>query len=112
MDDIIKFLKSALRRASQRWKPIYETRNLARRPFTGKSKSQKYEYQCCKCKKYFSRRKVQVDHIVQVGGLSSLEELPGYVERLLCSRANLQLVCMPCHQKKTTAQQKKPRKKP
>lgn len=113
MDPIVKFLKSALRRASQRWKPIYETRNAARRPYTGRNKNQKYEYQCNICKKYFSYKKVQVDHIVPVGGFKTIDELPGYAQRLLCEHAGLQVVCLVCHQKKTDLQgaAKKPKKK-
>lgn len=104
MDPIVKFLKSALRRASQRWKPIYETRNRARRPYTGKNKNQKYEYQCNICKRHFSYKKVQVDHIIPVGRFSVLDELSGYAQRLLCDHAGLQVVCLGCHQEKTDSQ--------
>ena len=97
----LQFLRSALRRASMRWGPIWKTRNAARRPYTGPNKRQKYEYQCSDCKKWFPSGKVQVDHIVPVGALKTMEDLVGFVERLLCDETGLRVLCLACHRKVT-----------
>lgn len=100
MKERIAFLRSQLRRISCRWKPIWQTKLKARRPYIGPLKRQKYEYQCNSCKLHFPSRKVQVDHIIPVGSFRTLDDLPGYVERLLCDGKNLQMLCLTCHKAK------------
>lgn len=94
---LIPFLRSALRRASMRWKPIWETKLKARRLYVGPNKRQKYEYLCSKCNAYFPSSKVQVHHITPVGQLKTLDDLPGFVLRLFCENAGLCLLCLTCH---------------
>lgn len=93
----LQFLRSALRRASTRWGPIWKTKLAARRPYAGPNKRQKYEYECSVCKKCFPGSKVQVHHKIPVGPLRTLGDLPAYVERLLCEEGDLALVCLGCH---------------
>ncbi len=99
---LIIFLRSALRRASMRWKPIYTTRNAARRLYKGPNKRQKYEYKCAKCKKHYPNKKIQVDHITPVGSLKTLSDLPGFVGRLFCAVDGLQVLCLVCHKTKSS----------
>ncbi len=101
--ELIVFLRSQLRRVSQRWKPIWQTRLAARRKCTGPNKRQKYEYQCAKCSKWFPAGKIQVDHLIPVGSLKTLDDLAGYTERLFCAQAGLQVLCLTCHKSKTKA---------
>ncbi len=91
-----------MRRSSQRWKPIIETRKKARRPYKGPNKRLKYEYKCNECKIYYPNKQIQVDHLKPVGPLTDLSQLVGYVERLFCEASGLQVLCKTCHQKKTT----------
>lgn len=98
--DRIVFLRSQLRRVSQRWKPIWQARLAARRKYTGSNKRQKYEYQCAACRGWFPVGKVQVDHIIPVGSLKTLGDLAGYAERLFCAGTNLQVLCSKCHRAK------------
>jgi 5-methylcytosine-specific restriction endonuclease McrA len=94
------FIRSALRGKSRWWKPINACKQAARRPVKDKGR-QKWEYQCNNCKGWFSEKETQVDHIVEVGALKSLSDLPVFVERLFCEVDGLQVLCIECHNKKT-----------
>ncbi len=108
--EVIKFLRSALRRASQRWGPIWKVRLKARRPYKGPNKRQKHEYQCAKCKKYWIRTKINVDHVKPAGTLQAFSDLPAFAERLFCGEDGLQVLCLSCHKEKGRKTVKKPRK--
>lgn len=94
-------IRSALREKSRWWKPVGIARVKARRQYRGTNKKQRYEYQCRKCRKWFSDKEVQVDHIEAVGKLTGYEDLPGFVERLFCEDEGLQVLCSKCHDEKT-----------
>ena len=95
------FIRSALRNKSRFWKPITECKLAARRLYKGPNKRQKYEYQCNACKNWFMEKKINVDHIIPAGSLSTSTDLPGFVERLFCEVNNLQVLCEACHDIKT-----------
>jgi len=95
------FIRSALRNKSRWWKPIAVTKSLAKRPYKGTNKRQKFEYQCNHCKKWFPDKEVNVDHILPAGTLTCANDLPGFVERLFCEVDGLQLLCSECHTIKT-----------
>lgn len=101
------FLRSALRSAFRRWAPKYEVVERAKR-IKPKSKVGRhtFEYQCSKCKKYYKRTEVEVDHIEPVGSLKNFGDLPGFAERMFVSADKLRLLCSGCH-KKVTAEQRK-----
>lgn len=53
---------------------------------------------CEMCKGVFPLKEIQVDHIVPAGTLGSLEDVPGFVERLLfVTEDDLRLVCKGCN---------------
>lgn len=95
------FIRSGLRSKSSRWPPKYEVLAEARRPSQSVNKRLKYEFQCSSCKQWFPQKEVAVDHIVPVGTLKSFSDLPGFVERLFCSKEGFQVLCKEEHQKKT-----------
>jgi len=95
------FIRSALRQKSRWWKPVTKCRELAKREYHGSNKRQKYEYQCNYCKKWFSAKEINVDHIIPAGNLNSGKDLEGFVERLFCEIDNLQCLCKTCHDSKT-----------
>lgn len=99
--ELIAFIRSAMRRASSRWKPIWQTKLAARRPYLGNRRNQKYVYECCLCKKHYPNSKIQVDHIIPVGAFSKLDDIQGFVQRLFCEAHNLQVLCKECHKRKT-----------
>ena len=75
-------IRSALRERSRWWKPISECKNKAKRKYEGTNKRQRWEYQCNQCKKWFSAKEVNVDHIIPVGALNSSNDLKGFIEKL------------------------------
>lgn len=101
------WIRSALRQKSRWWKPIAEAKLRARRPYKGKNKRQKWEYQCTNCKNHFKSDEVSVDHKVPAGTLRTYTDLPGFVERLFCEVDGLQVLCNPCHDVKTKKEKQK-----
>jgi len=100
-------IRSGLRRTFRFWKPIMQAREDAKRPCKNSGR-QKWEYKCAACGNYFKGSDVQVDHIVPVGSLRSLEDLPGFVERLTVEgRDAYRVLCKPCHQAITNEERKK-----
>ena len=96
------FIRSALRRASSRWPPACkEVFEAARRPYKGRNKRQKWEFQCASCKKWKMRKDVQADHIVPCGTLRSFDDLPAFCTNLFCEVDGLQVLCKTCHNVKT-----------
>ena len=89
-------VRSALRWGFRFWKPIINAKIAARRPYNGPNKLQKWEYQCAICKKWFKALQVEVDHIVPVGSLTCVEDLPGFLERLTAEKG-YRVLCKPCH---------------
>lgn len=73
----------------------------AYKPGANGNKRQKYEYQCAVCGNWFPQKNVSVDHITPVGTLRSLEDLPGFVDRLFVGVDKLQVLCDNDHLAKT-----------
>jgi len=61
------------------------------------------QYQCAVCKTWVGSTKVEVDHIVPVVEVNEkgFVDWNVFVERLFCGPENLQVICDPCHDKKT-----------
>lgn len=93
------FIRSALRRAWSKFPNKFRVLNAAKRNV--KKGRQKYEYQCCECKKWWAGKFVSVDHKIPAGSLRSLEDLAGFVGRLFCREEDLQVMCTKCHHIKT-----------
>lgn len=94
------FLRSALRRASDRFPPKQQAKILYRRKYNGGGR-QKWEYQCVDCKEWFAEKNIEVDHIEPVGTLRDWSDLPDFCKRLFCGVEGFALRCRPCHQIKT-----------
>lgn len=97
-----QFVRSALRKAWQRWPPKFQVMNEGRKKVEGKK--HKYEYQCASCKGWFQQKEVQIDHISPVG---SDADWNTFVERLLVGKDKLQKLCKECHNVKTQKERKK-----
>lgn len=96
------FIRAGLRAKFTRYPVKYKVKNAARRDKPKNKKGRhKYEYQCAYCKKYYMDKEVQVDHIVPCGSLRTPEDLVSFVPALFCEEEDLQVLCKPCHQKKT-----------
>lgn len=94
------FLRSALRRASDRFPPKQQAKTLHRRPYKGGGR-QKWEYQCVECGKWFAEKDIQIDHIEPVGALKDWSHLPDFCKRLFCGVEGYQVMDKQCHQAKT-----------
>lgn len=94
------FIRSGLRAKFNRWPPKWEVYNDSRRTVTGQR--HKYEYQCAMCLKWWKAKEVEVDHIEEVGSLKDFSDLPRFVKRLFVPKNKLQVLCRPCHKRKTT----------
>ena len=95
------FIRSGLRLLSRKWPPRRDILKQGRRPYVGPNKRQKFEYSCEDCGGWFPAKQIEIDHIDPCGKLTSLDDLPGFVERLLCEIDKLRKLCETCHAKRT-----------
>lgn len=105
------WMRSSLRRLSQRWPPLYSVLNDCKRPVNTADRAKwgnriKYVYQCSQCGFWYPKKQVEVDHIVACGSLKCTEDVGPFIERLLCEKDGLRVVCDPCHQEITNQQRK------
>jgi hypothetical protein len=56
-------IRSMLRSGFRYWKPMQLALEAASRPSQSTNKRIKKEYQCAKCKKWYKRADVEIDHI-------------------------------------------------
>ena len=117
------FITNALRAATRKWPPKYETLNDAKteKKINPKTKRLGQHYLCNACGNDFPLREVQVDHIEPVVDPSTgFQSWDVFIDRLFCDRDNLQVLCTTCHKLKTSEEnsqsklkrQSKPRKAP
>lgn len=100
-------IRSALRRKFMYWRPLKEAENKARRAVTGKG-SQKWEYKCSRCNKWYKGKEVEVDHIVPCGSLRCYEDIVPFLKRLCCEDVDgYRVLCKQCHQEITNEERRK-----
>lgn len=102
------FIKGALRAASRRWPPKYETLNDACVGTKTNIKTGRLakHYRCAMCQGEFPAKDVQVDHVFPIVdpaiGFTTWDDI---VYRMFCEKTNLQVLCTdPCHKSKTKAE--------
>lgn len=102
------FIKSLLRKGSQRWGPINSTKKAAW--------VERGKYLCAGCQQVVpltvgGKKNVFVDHIDPVvdtkRGFQGWDE---YIERLFCEEENLQLLCSDCHSRKGSEEREERKK--
>lgn len=103
--DSFKWMKSYIEQMSYKWPPRGKALNKARRISQLTDKRTKFEYQCNHCKVWFKKSQVQVDHIVPKGKYSK-ETFFIWLERLFCPTEGFQVLCVPCHVKKSATEHK------
>lgn len=103
------FLTSVIRAGFRKYPAKYEALNAAKRgkkmnPATGRLAE---HYECNKCHKEFVAKDVQVDHVKPVVDPKvGFVNWDVFIKRLYCTADNLQVLCIPCHEKKTAKERK------
>lgn len=97
------FIKSALRTASVRWPPRYETLSEA---FAGSkinpaSGRMAKHYKCASCKKEFPAKNIEVNHIEPVVPIEGFTTWDDIIERMFCEKEGLEALCKECHKERT-----------
>ena len=98
--DPFVWMKRYIEGLSYKWTPRNEAMKRASRISQLSDKRVKFERQCAQCKKWFKTADVQVDHIVPKGRYSR-ETFFVWLERLFCPTDGFQILCKPCHVKKS-----------
>ncbi len=101
------WIRSQLRRMSQKWKPIYECKKEGRREATAAEKRMhgpqtRYVNTCEKCLQWFPNKMLEVDHTIPCGSMGSNAEdfakrAGPWILRLLVERHGLRRLCTACH---------------
>lgn len=97
-------IRSILRSGFRYWKPMQLALEAASRPSQSLNKRIKKEYQCAKCKKWYKRADVEIDHILECGSLQKYEDIVPFIQRLTKEEVSAYaILCKPCHKLKTDA---------
>lgn len=103
------FVKSALRAASRKWPPKYETINAAlvgQKVNAATGRLAKH-FKCAGCAGEFPASQIQVDHIEAIinpkVGFTNWDDV---VNAMFCEKENLQVLCTTCHKSKTAEERK------
>lgn len=100
------FVVGLLRAGSRKWPPRYKTLDKA---FQGQQLNPKTNrmaahYKCAMCECNYPIKEVQVDHKRPVVPPEGFKTWDDYIDKLFCEESNLQVLCIPCHKKKTKAE--------
>ena len=105
-----------LRKKTMMWPPAQQAWKLNTRPNQSGSRH-KLEHQCAHCKQWFVKKPVKVgkrvrnsvelDHIVNCGGLNDLSKMKEWAEKAYTNTEGYQKLCIDCHTKKTNSERKK-----
>lgn len=100
----LAWIRSALRSKSLRWPPRAKALELARRPYKGPNKQQKWEYQCAICGEWYKLKDCVVDHYpIAAGSILSVEDIGPFANNLYCEVDNLRVLDKVCHDIHTLA---------
>jgi len=102
-------VRSAIRKTFSRsaiYKDFLESKKIEW--YAGKRR--RVSYMCNHCKAKYSKKDIQVDHIVPIGHgvYNSLKDAYRYSVLVFCDASNLQVLCKPCHKLKTAEERANP----
>lgn len=97
------FIVGVLRQGTQRYPPKYETLNEAKtvKKVNAKTGRIAQHFRCAECLLDFPQKEVQVDHISPIVSIEGFTTWDSYIERMFCSKDNLQVLCKEDHDRKT-----------
>lgn len=101
------FIVSLIRSGSRRWPPRYETLNEAKteKKVNVKTGRLAQHYRCAECKQEFTSKDIQIDHINPVVDPAvGFVDWNTFIERMFCSKDNLQVLCKTCHDIKSRSE--------
>lgn len=106
------FIMSVLRSGTRRWPPKWDALESAKtdkktNPKTGRLAQ---FYKCASCDNEFTSKEIEVDHIEPVVPSTGFVSWDNVIERLFCEQENLQVLCTPCHKKKSKEENKERKK--
>lgn len=102
--DPLSWIKKVIERASVKWPARAQALKKASRISQLSDKRTKFERQCNHCKGWFKTSQIQLDHIEPKGKYSK-ETFFQWLDKCLCPVSNWQVLCIPCHKKKTAQEQ-------
>lgn len=92
-----QFVINNLRKASYKWGPKNAAKN--------KVKLARNQYVCKHCSKVFPNKEIQIDHVMPIiDPTVGWQGFDVYIERLFCDEDGFQVLCLTCHDKKTSAE--------
>lgn len=104
-------IRGALRRVFSRSPVVREVLMEVRREVPrynkdkSRSKKDAVEYRCAVCNEFASSTKISVDHIIPVISTDKgFTDWNMFIDRLFCSKKELQPICHTCHKRKTNAE--------
>jgi 5-methylcytosine-specific restriction endonuclease McrA len=103
------FVTSTIRSGFRRYPPKFEVLKEAAigKKENKKSKRIAMHYECSSCKEHFVNTDIQVDHILPVvDPKKGFINWDTFIERLFCTKENLQVLCKACHKDKTNLEKK------
>ncbi len=101
----LSWIRSALRSKSLLWPPRAKALELARRPYKGDNKTQKWQYQCAICQEWFKAKEVVVDHHPKAAGsILKWQDIGAFCNNLYCETDNLRVLCSNDHDIHTLAE--------
>ena len=98
------FITSVLRAGARRWPDKFQSLADAcvGQKINWKTGRVAKHYKCNICLNEFTSKDVEVDHISPVvDPATGFIDWNTFIDRLYCSKANLQVICKPCHKIKT-----------
>lgn len=96
----LAWIKKVIERATFKWPPRAAALKKASRISQLPDKRTKFERQCNHCKGWFKSSQIQMDHIKPKGKYCQ-ETFFVWLERCLPKSDGWQVLCIPCHKKKT-----------
>ncbi len=95
------YILSALRRATKYWRPKMDKLKEGRRPNQSNNKRLKWENNCERCKKWYPESDIEVDHIINCGGITSIDKVAPWIIKAFVEVDGYQRLCKICHKQKT-----------
>lgn len=107
--EMAAFILSILRRGTKFWKPKMDKKLEGRRPSESSNKKLKWEYHCEQCNEWFPESNIEIDHIVNCGGISGLDwldKIKPWIIKAYIEIDGYQRLCKQCHAIKTAGENK------